>query len=88
MTSPLARVPRAHQVAWLIESLTNRTLPSPIRIFTPPGWLLLAVTNSASPMAALEQKAQGYSSGVGRHDGVEHRLSLGAMEPEIAARLC
>ena len=85
MTSPLARVPRAHQVAWLIESLTNLTLPSAIRIFTPPGWLLLAVTNSASPMAALEQKPQGYMLGVGRHDGVEHRLGLRAVEPEVAA---
>ena len=37
MTSPLALVPRAHQVIKLIESLTNLTLPSAIRTLTRPG---------------------------------------------------
>ena len=37
MTSPPARVPRAHQLITLTESLTNRTEPSEKRIFTPPG---------------------------------------------------
>src|SRR5262249_34430240 len=39
-TSPLARVPIAHQVGRLMVSLTNRTLPSVNRTFTPPGWEL------------------------------------------------
>jgi hypothetical protein len=48
ITSPLARVPSAHQVAWLIPFFTNRTLPSPISALTPPGWLLLTLANVAS----------------------------------------
>ena len=36
MISPLARVPSAHQVGRLMESLKNFTLPSVIRAFTPP----------------------------------------------------
>ena len=48
ITSPLPRVPIAHHVAWLIESLTNRTLPSAIRTLTPPGCRLLALANVAS----------------------------------------
>ena len=48
MTSPLALVPSAHQVPWLMELLTNRTLPSAIRTLTPPGWRLLALANVAS----------------------------------------
>src|SRR4051812_36610684 len=37
ITSPLLRVPSAHQVRWLIESLMNLTLPSVIMTLTPPG---------------------------------------------------
>lgn len=48
MTSPLALVPRAIQVCWLIESLMNRELPSAIITFTPPGWALWALENSES----------------------------------------
>src|SRR4051794_25438855 len=47
MTSPPARVPRLHQTGWLIELLTNLTLPSPIRVLAPPEWLLVAFANSA-----------------------------------------
>ena len=37
-TSPPARVPMAHQVWRLIESLMNLTEPSAIIALTPPGW--------------------------------------------------
>jgi hypothetical protein len=40
--SPLARVPRAHQVGREIESLTKRTLPSANKALMPPGWKLVA----------------------------------------------
>ena len=43
----------------------NRTLPSPINVFTPPGWLLLAVANSESPVSLVEQKAHGYCCELG-----------------------
>ena len=43
MTSPLAFVPNAHHVAMATLLLTNRTLPSAIATFTPPGWLLVAL---------------------------------------------
>jgi hypothetical protein len=42
ITSPPLRVPRPHQMFWAIELLTNRTLPSAIATFTPPGWELEA----------------------------------------------
>src|SRR3954452_22367450 len=42
MTSPEARVPRAHQVMRLTESLMNLTLPSENTALTPPGCALLA----------------------------------------------
>ncbi len=38
MTSPPWTVLRPRQLKGLIESLTNRTLPSPSRTLTPPGW--------------------------------------------------
>ena len=40
-TSPLARVPSAHQGCRPIESLTNFTDPSAKARLTPPGWLLV-----------------------------------------------
>ena len=43
ITSPPARVPNAHQTCGLMVDLTNRTLPSQKRTFTPPGCRLLAV---------------------------------------------
>ncbi len=43
MTSPLSRVPRAHQVRISMVLLINRTLPSAIAALTPPGWLLVAL---------------------------------------------
>ena len=46
MTSPPALVPRAHQMFIAIEALANRTLPSAMVMLTPPGWLLLALSNS------------------------------------------
>ena len=48
MTSPLARVPSAHQMFMLIVLFTNRTLPSAIIVLTPPGCMLLALANVAS----------------------------------------
>jgi hypothetical protein len=45
-------VPSANHVAWLIEFLINRTLPSAKSTFTPPGWLLSARENSTSSVAA------------------------------------
>ena len=48
MTSPLALVPSANHVNWLIEFLINRTLPSAKSTFTPPGWLLPARATSIS----------------------------------------
>ncbi len=41
MTSPLARVPKAHQVWAAIVFLMNLTLPSAISVLTPPGWRLV-----------------------------------------------
>ena len=38
MISPFPLVPRAHQTLRLIVFLMNRTLPSPSRTLTPPGW--------------------------------------------------
>ena len=70
-TSLPARVPRAIQACWLIESLMNFTLPSPIRTFTPPEWLLLATMNAESPMAASEQKAHPACLRIGGEDRVE-----------------
>src|SRR5271157_1639972 len=37
-TSPPLRVTRPRNVTTLIESLMNRTLPSPNRALMPPGW--------------------------------------------------
>src|SRR5271156_957566 len=42
MISPRARVPSAHQVGRLMESLKNLMLPSVIRALTPPGCMLVA----------------------------------------------
>ena len=42
MTSPESLVPKAHHVCWAMLLLMNRTLPSAIPTFTPPGWLLAA----------------------------------------------
>ena len=63
MTSPLALVPRANHVAWLIEFLTNRTLPSAKSTFTPPGWLLPARENSTLVLASDQSvhQAHGYT---------------------------
>ena len=44
ITSPLARVPSAHQVGIAIEFLMNFTLPSPNPTLTPPEWKLEALT--------------------------------------------
>ena len=44
MTSPPARVPRAHQVFRLMVFLMNLTEPSAIRTLAPPGWKLAAPT--------------------------------------------
>src|SRR4051794_17880803 len=49
MTSPPARLPKAHQVAWPIVSLTNFTEPSPMATLTPPGWLLVALIAARYP---------------------------------------
>jgi hypothetical protein len=38
MTSPPLMVPSALQVIPATELFTNRALPSPNRVFTPPGW--------------------------------------------------
>ena len=43
MISLPLRVPRARQVATLIDVLKNRTEPSAMVTLTPPGWRLLAV---------------------------------------------
>jgi hypothetical protein len=52
MTSLLALVPSANHVAWLIEFLINRTLPSARSTFTPPAWLLEAREISISFVAS------------------------------------
>jgi hypothetical protein len=49
MTSPTLRLPSAHQVWRLTESLMNRTEPSVRPRFTPPGWLLFAAAAPAGP---------------------------------------
>ena len=49
ITSPKARLPRAHQVCRLTESLMNLTEPSVKATFTPPEWLLLAAAAPAGP---------------------------------------
>jgi hypothetical protein len=63
MTSPLALVPSANQVSWLIEFLINRTLPSAKSAFTPPEWLLEAREISTSFVASDQSvhEAQGYT---------------------------
>ena len=49
MTSPWLRVPSAHHVWRLTESLMNFTEPSPMPTLTPPGWLLVAVVAPSQP---------------------------------------
>src|SRR3984957_4320747 len=48
MISPPARVPSAHHVCRLTVFLMNWTWPSPMAMFTPPGWLLLGGIPSCS----------------------------------------
>ena len=43
MISPLFLVPKAHHVVMEMLLFTNRTLPSHIVTFKPPGWLLVAL---------------------------------------------
>ena len=43
MTSPLALVPKAHQIFIAILLLMNLALPSAIAVLAPPGWLLQAL---------------------------------------------
>ena len=64
MTSPKLLVPKAHQVCIPMLALTNRTLPSDIVTFTPPGWLLVALwypVNTAPHAGpqSIRQSAQG-----------------------------
>ncbi len=64
MTSPLALVPRDIQTTCWMESLMNRTLPSPNKTLTPPGWLLCALLydESSGPQPPQEERHefQGY----------------------------
>jgi len=56
MVSLPARVPTAHHVWKLTELLTNRTEASPINVFTPPEWRLLAVYAASRPvLSPIEQ---------------------------------
>ena len=90
MISLPARVPRAHQVWMLTESLTNFTEPSPKAMLTPPGWLLVAVIAAPIPpqVAVRDVRGRIRSAGardaVGRHDvrvGVVRGREVGAQEP-------
>src|SRR5262249_25055033 len=59
ITSPWLIVLRARHVASLIESLMNRTEPSPIRTLTPPGCRLLDPANASRSNAFVPSRLHG-----------------------------
>src|SRR5579875_4176191 len=81
MVSPSFVEPRAIQVNWLTELLTNRTEPSAKRVLMPPEWLLAGtkICPKSMPQPALQshrQPAIGYCCEFGGMM-IEARLSPG-----------
>ena len=64
MTSRPEYVATAHQVSWLMLSLTNRTEPSSIPTFTPPEWYELAVRLQMYLLAPASVKKHDLAFGV------------------------